>query len=187
MTRDITERQQAAEQLEQARVALFQAQKMEALGRLTGGVAHDFNNVLQVLRGNLDLLTSRHESDPWTIERLQKAIDATERGSRLATHLLAFGRQQALQPVVVNLERQLRDMDDLLRRTLGQSIDIETLVAPGLWHTMIDPHQFENAVLNLAVNAREAMPEGGKLTLELENEALDERYVAAESDVPPGQ
>ncbi|WP_244146813.1 ATP-binding protein, partial [Paraburkholderia sp. BCC1876] len=76
---------------------------------------------------------------------------------------------------------------DLLRRTLGQSIDIETLVAPGLWHTMIDPHQFENAVLNLAVNAREAMPEGGKLTLELENEALDERYVAAESDVPPGQ
>lgn len=187
VTRDITERQQAAEQLEQARVALFQAQKMEALGRLTGGVAHDFNNVLQVLRGNLDLLTSRHESDPWTIERLQKAIDATERGSRLATHLLAFGRQQALQPVVVNLERQLRDMDDLLRRTLGQSIDIETLVAPGLWHTMIDPHQFENAVLNLAVNAREAMPEGGKLTLELENEALDERYVAAESDVPPGQ
>ncbi|MEK6418342.1 MAG: PAS domain S-box protein [Burkholderia gladioli] len=187
VTRDITERRRAAEQLEQARAALFQSQKMEALGQLTGGVAHDFNNVLQVLRGNLDLLTHRHEHDPWTIERLQKAIDATERGSRLAAHLLAFGRQQALQPLVVSPERQLRDMDALLRRTLGDAVEIETVVEPELWFAMLDPHQFENAVLNLAVNAREAMPDGGKLTLELSNETLDDGYVAAEPDVPPGQ
>ncbi|GAB7537793.1 PAS domain S-box protein [Burkholderia sp. 3C] len=187
VTRDITERRKAAEQLDQARAALFQSQKMEALGQLTGGVAHDFNNVLQVLRGNLDLLTHRHEHDPWTLERLQKAIDATERGSRLAAHLLAFGRQQALQPLVVSPERQLREMDALLRRTLGDAIEIDTVVAPGLWFAMLDPHQFENAVLNLAVNAREAMPEGGKLTLELSNETLDEGYVAAEPDVLPGQ
>ncbi|MBN3727896.1 PAS domain S-box protein [Burkholderia sp. Ac-20379] len=187
VTRDITERRRAAEQLEQTRAALFQSQKMEALGQLTGGVAHDFNNVLQVLRGNLDLLTHRHEHDPWTLERLQKAVDATERGSRLAAHLLAFGRQQALQPLVVSPERQLRDMDSLLRRTLGDAVEIETVVEPALWFAMLDPHQFENAVLNLAVNAREAMPDGGKLTLELSNETLDDGYVAAEPDVPPGQ
>ncbi len=187
ITRDITERRRAAEQLDQTRAALFQAQKMDALGQLTGGVAHDFNNVLQVLRGNVDLLASRHAGDAWTLERLHKAVDAIERGSRLAAHLLAFGRQQPLQPVVVSPERQLRNMDDLLRRALGEAVQIETMVQPGLWSTMIDPHQFETLLLSLAVNAREAMPGGGQLTLELSNETLDDNYVATELDVPPGQ
>ncbi|MDE1184719.1 PAS domain S-box protein [Paraburkholderia sp.] len=187
VTRDITERRQAAELLEQTRSALFQAQKMEALGKLTGGVAHDFNNVLQVLRGNLELLESRHSRDLWSRDRLSKAIDAVERGARLASHLLAFGRRQALQPVVVNPARLLHSIDDLLRRALGEPIEIETVVAGGLWNTSVDAHQLENVILNLAINARDAMPEGGKLTLEIANAMLDDSYVAAYTDVAAGQ
>lgn len=187
VTRDITERRKAGELLEQTRIALVQSQKMEALGKLTGGVAHDFNNVLQVMRGNLELLEGRHGRDPWTRDRLGKAIDAVERGARLAAHLLAFGRQQPLQPVVINPARLLRGIDDLLRRALGEPVEIETVVAGGLWNTMIDPHQLENVILNLAINARDAMPDGGKLTLELANAMLDDGYVATVPDVPPGQ
>lgn len=187
VTRDVTERQEAAELLEQTRTALFQSQKMEALGKLTGGVAHDFNNVLQVLRGNLELLESRHGRDLWSRDRLGKAIDAVERGAKLAAHLLAFGRQQALQPIVVNPSRLLRNLDDLLRRALGESVEIETVVAGGLWNTIVDPHQLENVILNLAINARDAMPDGGKLTLELANAMLDDGYVATVPDVPAGQ
>ncbi|CAJ0743144.1 Sensor histidine kinase RcsC [Ralstonia edaphis] len=187
VTRDITERQRASEQLEQTQRALFQAQKMEALGKLTGGVAHDFNNVLQVLRGNLELLESRHGRDSWSAERLGNAVDAVDRGAKLAAQLLAFGRQQPLAPVVINPARQLRAMDDLLRRALGEAIEIESVVAGGLWNTAVDPHQFENVILNLAINARDAMPDGGKLTLELSNATLDDDYVVALPDVPAGQ
>lgn len=187
VTRDITERRRASEQLEQTQRALFQAQKMEALGKLTGGVAHDFNNVLQVLRGNLELLESRHGRDAWSAERLGNAIDAVDRGAKLAAQLLAFGRQQPLAPVVINPARQLRAMDDLLRRALGEAIEIESVVAGGLWNIAVDPHQFENVILNLAINARDAMPEGGKLTLELSNATLDDDYVVALPDVPAGQ
>jgi PAS domain S-box-containing protein len=187
VTRDITERQRASEQLEQTQRALFQAQKMEALGKLTGGVAHDFNNVLQVLRGNLELLESRHGRDSWSAERLSNAVDAVDRGAKLAAQLLAFGRQQPLAPVVINPARQLRAMDDLLRRALGEAIEIESVVAGGLWNTAVDPHQFENVILNLAINARDAMPDGGKLTLELSNATLDDDYVVALPDVPAGQ
>jgi len=187
VTRDITERRRAGEQLEQTQRALFQAQKMEALGKLTGGVAHDFNNVLQVLRGNLELLESRHGRDAWSAERLNNAIDAVDRGAKLAAQLLAFGRQQPLAPVVINPARQLRAMDDLLRRALGEAIEIESVVAGGLWNTAVDPHQLENVILNLAINARDAMPEGGKLTLELSNATLDDDYVSALPDVPAGQ
>ena len=187
VTRDITERRRAGEQLEQTQRALFQAQKMEALGKLTGGVAHDFNNVLQVLRGNLELLESRHGRDAWSAERLNNAIDAVDRGAKLAAQLLAFGRQQPLAPVVINPARQLRAMDDLLRRALGEAIEIESVVAGGLWNTAVDPHQLENVILNLAINARDAMPEGGKLTLELSNATLDDGYVSALPDVPAGQ
>lgn len=160
---------------------------MEALGKLTGGVAHDFNNVLQVLRGNLELLESRHGRDAWSAERLNNAIDAVDRGAKLAAQLLAFGRQQPLAPVVINPARQLRAMDDLLRRALGEAIEIESVVAGGLWNTAVDPHQLENVILNLAINARDAMPEGGKLTLELSNATLDDGYVSALPDVPAGQ
>ena len=187
VTRDITERRRASEQLEQTQRALLQAQKMEALGKLTGGVAHDFNNVLQVLRGNLELLESRHGRDAWSAERLGNAIDAVDRGAKLAAQLLAFGRQQPLAPVVINPARQLRAMDDLLRRALGEAIEIESVVAGGLWNTAVDPHQLENVILNLAINARDAMPDGGKLTLELSNATLDDDYVVALPDVPAGQ
>ena len=187
VTRDITERRRAAQLLEQTRSELFQAQKMEALGKLTGGVAHDFNNVLQVLRGNLELLESRHGRDQWSAERLGNAIDAVDRGAKLASQLLAFGRQQPLAPVVVNPARRLRSLDDLLRRALGESIDIESVVAGGLWNTIVDPNQFENVILNLAINARDAMPDGGKLTLELSNATLDDEYVSSVPDVAAGQ
>ncbi|CAJ0856938.1 Sensor histidine kinase RcsC [Ralstonia sp. LMG 32965] len=187
VTRDITERRRATEQLEQTQRALFQAQKMEALGKLTGGVAHDFNNVLQVLRGNLELLESRHGRDAWSAERLGNAIDAVDRGAKLAAQLLAFGRQQPLAPVVINPARQLRAMDDLLRRALGEAIEIESVVGGGLWNIAVDPHQFENVILNLAINARDAMPDGGKLTLELSNATLDDEYVMSVPDVSAGQ
>jgi PAS domain S-box-containing protein len=187
ITRDVTERRRTEEQLEQTRAALFQAQKMEAIGKLTGGVAHDFNNVLQVLRGNLELLDGRHGRDPWTRERLNKAIEAVEHGAKLAAQLLAFGRRQPLQPVVVNLAAMLRGMDDLLRRALGEQIEIETIIAGGLWNTFVDIHQLENVVLNLAINARDAMSEGGKLTLELANAVLDDHYRTFASDVVEGQ
>ncbi|AET93694.1 PAS/PAC sensor hybrid histidine kinase (plasmid) [Burkholderia sp. YI23] len=187
ITRDITERMEASRVLEETRKALFQAQKMEAVGKLTGGVAHDFNNVLQVLRGNLELLDSRHHRDAWTRDRITKAIEAVERGSKLASQLLAFGRQQPLQPVVINLAAALRGMDDLLRRALGETVHVETVVAGGLWNTSVDIHQLENVVLNLAINARDAMPDGGRLTMELSNAMLDDQYVATEPDVAEGQ
>ncbi len=187
ITRDVTERKTAHEELEKARAALLQSQKMEALGKLTGGVAHDFNNVLQVLRGNLELLEGRHGRDVWTRERLNKAIEAVEHGANLASQLLAFGRRQALQPIVVNLAVMLRSMDDLLRRALGEIVNVETVIAGGLWNTLVDPNHLENVVLNLAINARDAMPEGGKLTLELSNAMLDDHYSALAADVLEGQ
>jgi PAS domain S-box-containing protein len=187
ITRDVTERKNAHEELEKARAALLQSQKMEALGKLTGGVAHDFNNVLQVLRGNLELLEGRHGRDAWTKERLGKAIEAVEHGANLASQLLAFGRRQALQPIVVNLAVMLRGMDDLLRRALGEIIHVETVISGGLWNTLVDPNHLENVVLNLAINARDAMPEGGKLTLELSNAMLDDHYSALDADVRAGQ
>ena len=187
ITRDVTERKNAHEELEKARAALLQSQKMEALGKLTGGVAHDFNNVLQVLRGNLELLEGRHGRDAWTKERLGKAIEAVEHGANLASQLLAFGRRQALQPIVVNLAVMLRGMDDMLRRALGEIIHVETVISGGLWNTLVDPNHLENVVLNLAINARDAMPEGGKLTLELSNAMLDDHYSALDADVREGQ
>jgi PAS domain S-box-containing protein len=187
VTRDITERRRASELLEQTQRALFQSQKMEAMGKLTGGVAHDFNNVLQVLRGNLELLESRHGRDGWSAERLGNAIDAVDRGAKLASQLLAFGRQQPLAPIVIKPARLLQALDDLLRRALGETIEIESVVAGGLWNTAVDPHQLENVILNLAINARDAMPDGGKLTLELANATLDDEYVSSFDEVSAGQ
>ena len=187
ITRDVTEKREADQLLEQTQAALFQAQKMEAIGRLTGGVAHDFNNVLQVLRGNLELLQIRCARDDGTLDRLANAISAVERGAKLASQLLAFGRRQALRPASVNLAAMVRSMDELLRRALGETIEVETSVAGGLWNAFVDSHQLENVVLNLAINARDAMPDGGRLTLELANSTLDERYVRPFPDVHAGQ
>ncbi|WP_250477294.1 PAS domain S-box protein [Caballeronia sp. INML1] len=187
ITRDVTEKREADKLLEETKAALFRAQKMEAIGRLTGGVAHDFNNVLQVLRGNLELLQNRCARDQWSMERFGNAIQAVERGATLASQLLAFGRRQALRPEPVNLAAMVRGTDDLLRRALGETIEVETVVSGGLWNAFVDVHQLENVLLNLAINARDAMPDGGKLTLELSNAMLDDDYVRSLSDVPAGQ
>ncbi len=169
--------------------AVRQSQKMEAIGHLTGGVAHDFNNLLQIISANLDLAVASGEAkaSPKLGQRLQNAIGAVSRGSRLTAQLLAFARRQALDPRSVDLGRVLRDMTDLLRRTLGEQIQVEAVIAGGLWNTLVDPTQVENAILNLAINARDAMPDGGKLTLEVANAHLDDAYAAQHGEVNPGQ
>ncbi|MGV3654569.1 MAG: response regulator [Noviherbaspirillum sp.] len=180
----IVERSRA---LERAHEQLRQSQKLEAIGQLTGGVAHDFNNVLQVITGNLQMLRLTLVGHQEAQARLNAAAYAADRGAKLSSQLLAFARRQPLQPVSTNLGRVLRGMDDLLRRALGETVEIETVVAGGLWATLVDPNQLENVILNLAINARDAMKDGGKLTLELGNAMLDDHYVASELGVPAGQ
>jgi signal transduction histidine kinase/CheY-like chemotaxis protein/CHASE3 domain sensor protein len=171
----------------QGEMALRQAQKMETVGQLTGGVAHDFNNLLQVVGANLDLLVADVQGNAKAAARLQSAISAVERGSRLTGQLLAFARRQALTPRATNFGRLLNEMSDMVRRTLGERIELESIVAGGLWNTLVDPSQIENAILNLAINARDAMPDGGKLTIEVANAALDEVYAKQHPEVSPGQ
>ncbi len=172
-----------------AEATLRQSQKMEAIGHLTGGVAHDFNNLLQVISANLDLAAVGEtvKSDSRLKERLENAMGAVVRGSRLTGQLLAFARRQALAPKSVDLGRVIRDMSDMLRRTLGETIAVETVIAGGLWNTLVDPSQVENTVLNLAINARDAMPDGGKLTLEVANAYLDDTYAGGHNEVTSGQ
>ncbi|ATB39262.1 histidine kinase [Cystobacter fuscus] len=167
--------------------ALRQAQKIEALGKLTGGVAHDFNNLLQVISGNLQLLVKDIAGNARAETRVQNALAGVARGSKLASQLLAFGRRQPLEPKVVNLGRLLKNMDDLLRRALGEDIEIETVVSGGLWNSLVDPNQIENAILNLAINARDAMQDGGRLTIEAGNALLDDEYASQHEEVKPGQ
>jgi signal transduction histidine kinase/DNA-binding response OmpR family regulator len=166
-----------------------QSQKMESIGHLTGGVAHDFNNLLQIISANLDLAVTSDEVKGNAIlgQRLQNAMGAVSRGSRLTGQLLAFARRQALEPRSVDLARVIHAMTDMLRRTLGEQIEVEAVIAGGLWNTLADPNQIENAILNLAINARDAMPDGGKLTLEAANAHLDDAYAALQGDVTPGQ
>jgi signal transduction histidine kinase/CHASE3 domain sensor protein/CheY-like chemotaxis protein len=176
---DVTRRVQAEE-------VAAQAQKMEAIGHLTGGIAHDFNNLLQIIRSNLDLLAPHVAENPKASDRVAKAIVGTERAAQLTRQLLAFARRQPLEPRVVNLGRMMSEMADLLRRTLGERIEVATLIADGLWNTLADPAQIENALLNLAINARDAMPDGGKLTIELANVSLDAAYAARHAEVTAG-
>ncbi|SEM46402.1 Response regulator receiver domain-containing protein [Luteibacter sp. UNCMF331Sha3.1] len=166
---------------------LRQAQKMDAIGKLTGGVAHDFNNLLQVISGNLQLLAADIVGNARAERRVANAMAGVTRGTKLAAQLLAFGRRQPLAPKVVNIGRFVRDMDDLLRRALGEAIEVETVVAGGLWNTLIDPSNVENALLNLALNARDAMDGQGKLTIEAGNALLDATYADAHGDLRPGQ
>jgi signal transduction histidine kinase/DNA-binding response OmpR family regulator len=164
-----------------------QSQKMEAIGHLTGGMAHDFNNLLQIVGANLDLLMKGDAEPSKRAARLQAAISAVERGGRLTAQLLAFARRQALDPQTINLGRLVHEMTDLLRRTLGERIEVESVVAGGLWNTLVDRSQVENAILNLAINSRDAMPDGGKLTVEVANAFLDDTYARAHSEVLAGQ
>ncbi len=166
---------------------LVQSQKMEAVGQLTGGVAHDFNNLLQVVGSNLQLLLKDlPESDPKR-RFADNAMTGVSRGAKLTAQLLAFSRQQPLEPKPKNVGRLLRGMDDMLRRTLGEAIEIETVIAGGLWNCLVDPVQLENAILNLAINARDAMNHRGKLTIEAGNASLDDEYASAHAGVTPGQ
>jgi signal transduction histidine kinase len=172
--------------------ALRQAQKMEAIGQLTGGIAHDFNNLLQVIAGNLEAMRMRLAAAPDLPqgERLRRysdfATQAAEKAAALTQRLLAFSRQQALAPVALDPNRLVGDMSELIRRTLGEAVAMETVLAGGIWRIFADQNQLENAVLNLAVNARDAMSQGGKLTIETSNTHLDDAYAAAEG-VAPGQ
>ena len=188
ITRDITERKNAERELDQAREALFQSQKMEAMGQLTGGVAHDFNNLLTVIMGGRDTIA---RSKPTDMVRIRRALDmsrhAADRAAGLTSRLLAFSRKQALEPTPSDLNTLVRDMADLLHRTLGEQIELESVLSPRLWTVEIDQNQLETAILNLAVNARDAMPSGGKLTIETQNTFLDESYAATDAEVRPGQ
>jgi PAS domain S-box-containing protein len=174
-------------ELIQTQDALRQSQKMESIGNLTGGVAHDFNNLLQVISGNLQLLVNEVPGNERAEQRIHNAMAGVARGSKLASQLLAFGRRQPLAPKVVNIGRLVRNLDDILRRSLGEAVEVETIVAGGLWNTHIDPGNVENAILNLAINARDAMNGSGKLTIEAGNAYLDAKYTEVYADVPPGQ
>jgi signal transduction histidine kinase len=184
---DITERREAEARLAEAEEQLRQSQKMEAVGKLTGGVAHDFNNVLQVIGGNLQLLGRDVAGNLRAEQRLQTAMAAVSRGSKLASQLLAFGRRQPLAPKVINLGRLIRGIDDMIRRALGDGVEIDTIISGGLWNTFVDTAQVENALLNLAINARDAMEGYGKLTIEAGNAFLDDDYAARHADVAAGQ
>ncbi|WP_075791438.1 PAS domain S-box protein [Massilia putida] len=184
--RDITADREQAEQIRRTELALQQSQKMETIGKLTGGVAHDFNNLLQIISGNLQLLemhTGGAEPQRW----IGNARSAVEKGAKLASYLLAFGRRQPLEPKVVKVSRVVTGMEDMLRRALGEEIEVELVISGGLWNTAVDVAQVENAVLNLAINARDAMHGAGKLTIEAHNAILDDLYCRTHADVAPGQ
>ncbi len=167
---------------------LRHAQKMESLGQLTGGIAHDFNNMLAIIVGSLDLVNRRLRSDPDRAQQgVKNAMEGAQRAAALTARLLAFSRQQALSPSVCEPNKVVAGMSELLRRSLGERIEIETVLAGGLWRTFADSAQIETAILNLAVNARDAMANGGKLTIETENAFLDEAYAAENNEVAPGQ
>ena len=184
ITRDVTERREAQHKLDKAREELVQSQKMEAIGRLTGGVAHDFNNLLMAIVGSLDLAKRRVSGDPKVSKFLDVAMLATQRGISLTKRMLAFARRQQLDPQAVHLPTLVDGMHEMLDRSLGPSVEIKVMpFAPDCCTAFVDPQQLELALLNLAVNARDAMPEGGTLTMSFRMEAqaagqvLDEQFV----------
>jgi PAS domain S-box-containing protein len=184
ITRDITERKDNERKLEQAREALFQSQKMEALGQLTGGVAHDFNNLLSAIIGSLELVQRRLAPEPRTQRLIGNALEAAQRGASLTQRMLAFARRQDLDAEPTDIRLLLAGMADLLDRTLGSGIDVSIRHSPSIKPVLVDRNQLEMAVLNLAVNARDAMPHGGPLILEAREEGLAEDNRLA---LPPGR
>ena len=172
-----------------AEAQLRQMQKMELIGQLTGGIAHDFNNMLAIVIGSLDLARRRLSGaeHPQVTQCLDNAREGAQRAAVLTARLLAFSRQQPLAPQLLDPNKLVGGMSELLRRTLGENIHVETVLAGGLWRTFADPAQLESAIINLAINARDAMPTGGKLTIETANSDLDERYARAHAEVEPGQ
>ena len=192
--RDISERklaqrldQERAQALEEARSALQHSQRLEAVGKLTGGIAHDFNNVLHIISGNVQLMQSMSGDNERLQKRLKSMQSAVERGAKLSSQLLSFARRQPLEPVVVNLRRTLDNMDDLLQRALGESVPVQVHSDDSLWNTMVDPGQLENVILNLAINARDAMPDGGTLTIDIRNAAVAPENARRMADMAPGE
>src|SRR6266851_3160891 len=192
ITRDVTAQREAQAMLDRAREQLVQAGKMEAIGQLTGGVAHDFNNLLTIILGNLEI--ANHDIDTvkgGAATRLRRAVDSARRGAQRATtltqRLLAFSRRQVLDPQPLDLNKLIAGEADFLQRTLGEMIEVEAVGGGGLWRVEIDPNEFESALLNLAIHARDAMPGGGKLTIETSNAFLDQNYCRANPEVLPGQ
>jgi signal transduction histidine kinase/ActR/RegA family two-component response regulator len=179
---------EAAERLE-AEATIRQMQKIESIGQLTGGIAHDFNNMLAIVTGSLDMAKRRlrGDEDPRIAASLDAAAEGARRAAVLTQRLLAFARQQPLAPQALDANRLVSGMSELIRRTIGESIAVETVLGGGLWSCFADAAQLENALINLAVNARDAMPEGGRLTIETANARLDDLYSAANPDVAPGQ
>lgn len=171
----------------QAEEALRQAQKLEALGQMTGGIAHDFNNLLTIIMGSLELLRRSVGREDKALERIDMISIATDRAARLTEQLLAFARRQPLQPEIVDLGHLMQEILPLVRRAVGEAVTVECVTAGGLWSTAVDAAQFQSAVLNLAINGRDAMPDGGKLTIEMANAALDDAYAARHAEVEPGQ
>jgi PAS domain S-box-containing protein len=168
--------------------ALRQSQKMEAVGQLTGGVAHDFNNLLQVIIGNLDTIQRNLPEDAARLRRAStQALNGARRAAALTQRLLAFSRRQPLDPKPLNVNGVVTNLSELIHRTLGETVAVETVLAAGLWQVEADANELEAAILNLAVNARDAMPEGGRLTIETANTHIDEAYAATYAEVSPGQ
>ena len=175
------------EEHQQMEEQFHQAQKMEAVGRLAGGVAHDFNNLLTVIHLSTQLLERKlHPEDPlW--QHVQRIQDAGQRAAGLIRQLLAFSRREIVEPQVLDLNQVLGELDKMLRRIIGEDVELTLLPAGDLWPVEIDPTQVEQVVINLAVNARDAMPDGGKLTIETANVVLDEAYAARHLEVEPGE
>ncbi|WP_240953589.1 ATP-binding protein [Sphingomonas sp. G-3-2-10] len=188
VARDITAEREAAATLRETEEALRQSQKMETVGQLTGGVAHDFNNLLQVVTGNLDILIRNlPDGHPRLARAAQAAMNGAERAATLTQRLLAFARRQPLAPRRIDPDKLIAGMSDMLARTLGETIEVETVRTGRVWPVEADPNQLENAIINLAINARDAMPDGGKLTIETANTHLDKHYVERDVEVTPGQ
>lgn len=191
-TRELTEANQRILAETEARVGAEaqarQAQKMEAIGQLSGGVAHDFNNMLAIIMGSLHVAKRRLERGDTDVGQfLDGALEGAGRAAGLTQRLLAFSRKQPLMPEVADMNALVRGMDELLRRSLGETVRLELALGGGLWRTRVDRGQVENALVNLAINARDAMPEGGTLTIETMNAFLDDAYAAAHDEVTPGQ
>ncbi len=184
--RDVTEFRRAEAEAAKAQAQLRQAQKMEAVGQLTGGVAHDFNNLLAAIMGNLELLITRAGDDPMIVKFADRAMAAGSRGAELTHRLLAFSRRQALDPKPTNINHLVAGMRDLLDRSLEANIQIHEISGSGLWLCEIDPGQMENAILNLSINARDAMPQGGRLTIETSNVHMDAALAQTLGDAVPG-
>src|SRR6202034_1760925 len=176
--RDLTEKQTAESQLRHA-------QKMDAVGQLTGGVAHDFNNILTVITGTIGILADAVADEPQLTAIARMIDDAAERGANLTKHLLAFARRQPLQPREIDVNTLVLETVKLLRPTLGEHIQIDPLLDENASAALVDPSQLTTAILNLALNARDAMPTGGKLALETSNAYLDENYADMHNEVTP--